>query len=82
MFCRSCLELRYGQDLDQAKAQERAGEWLCPHCYEDDHPDDVSVLAAPLLLPPPSYPPAASLGTCFSPAAASACPCSSSARHC
>ncbi len=46
--CRSCLETecriscrcRYGEDLDEIRKQMAAGTWLCPHCYEDDHPDE------------------------------------------
>ena len=24
----------------------KAGTWLCPHCYEEEHPDEVSPLSA------------------------------------
>lgn len=40
-FCRACLVIRYGISLEEVKAQQESGEWLCPHCYEDDHPDEV-----------------------------------------
>ncbi len=40
-FCRACLLVRYGQRLEGVRQQMAAGEWLCPHCYEDDHPDEV-----------------------------------------
>ena len=39
-FCRACLELRYGQDLDEVREQMGRGEWLCPHCYEEEHPEE------------------------------------------
>eukprot|EP00873_Tetraselmis_striata_P001906 jgi/Tetstr1/422170/TSEL_013023.t1 len=39
-FCRACLRLRYGLDLDEVKKQEAAGTWVCPHCYEADHPEE------------------------------------------
>ena len=39
-FCRACLKVRYGLELDDVRAQAKAGEWLCPHCYEDDHPEE------------------------------------------
>ncbi|KAJ9533060.1 hypothetical protein QJQ45_018168 [Haematococcus lacustris] len=34
-FCRACLHIRYGQTLEAT----HSGEWLCPHCYEEEHPD-------------------------------------------
>ncbi|GBF99730.1 hypothetical protein Rsub_12443 [Raphidocelis subcapitata] len=39
-FCRACLQLRYGQTLESARAEMAKGEWLCPHCHEDEHPHD------------------------------------------
>ena len=39
-FYRACLELRYGQDLDEVREQMGRGEWLCPHCYEEEHPEE------------------------------------------
>jgi len=38
-FCRACLDLRYGQSLEDVRDQMRKGEWLCPHCYEEEHPE-------------------------------------------
>src|SRR5579875_3487827 len=40
-FCRACLLVRYGTPLETVRKQMAAGAWLCPHCYEDDHPDEV-----------------------------------------
>jgi len=40
-FCRACLAVRYGQDLADVRAAMAAGAWLCPHCYEAEHPDEV-----------------------------------------
>lgn len=40
-FCRACLHIRYGQTLEEAREQMAAGTWLCPHCYEEEHPDEV-----------------------------------------
>ena len=38
-FCRACLLVRYGLRLENVHA---AGEtWLCPHCYEEDRPEQV-----------------------------------------
>ncbi|GLI65691.1 hypothetical protein VaNZ11_009298 [Volvox africanus] len=34
IFCRACLIVRYGQDLDEVRADPT---WLCPHCYVDKH---------------------------------------------
>ncbi|KAJ9532736.1 hypothetical protein QJQ45_010823 [Haematococcus lacustris] len=34
-FCRACLHIRYGQTLEAT----HSGEWLCPHCYEEENPD-------------------------------------------
>ncbi|KIY93025.1 hypothetical protein MNEG_14938 [Monoraphidium neglectum] len=39
-FCRACLLLRYGQTMEEAMAQMKAGTWLCPHCYEHEHPSE------------------------------------------
>ncbi|KIY97168.1 hypothetical protein MNEG_10793 [Monoraphidium neglectum] len=39
-FCRACLLLRYGQTIEEAREQMAAGTWLCPHCYEAEHPAD------------------------------------------
>lgn len=30
-FCRACLSIRYGQALEDVRAN---AEWLCPHCAE------------------------------------------------
>ena len=40
-FCRACLLVRYGEELEAVRTRMAAGAWLCPHCYEDDHPDEV-----------------------------------------
>lgn len=40
-FCRACLKVRYGEDLDTVRKQVAAGTWLCPHCYEEEHPCEV-----------------------------------------
>jgi hypothetical protein len=29
---------RYGQEMVDARAAMKACEWLCPHCYEEEHP--------------------------------------------
>ncbi|KAK9805300.1 hypothetical protein WJX72_012012 [[Myrmecia] bisecta] len=39
-FCRACLLVRYGQTLEDVRAEMAAGTWLCPHCYEEEHPDE------------------------------------------
>ncbi|BDA46049.1 probable cell division cycle-associated protein 7 at N-terminal half [Coccomyxa sp. Obi] len=39
-FCRACLLVRYGMTLEAVREEMEAGTWLCPHCYEDDHPDE------------------------------------------
>eukprot|EP00879_Flechtneria_rotunda_P025552 GHRR01027157.1.p1 GENE.GHRR01027157.1~~GHRR01027157.1.p1 ORF type:complete len:307 (+),score=127.84 GHRR01027157.1:1042-1962(+) len=39
-FCRACLLIRYGQSMEDARTEMIAGTWLCPHCYEDEHPDE------------------------------------------
>jgi len=28
--------------LVQVRQEMAAGSWLCPHCYEDDHPHEVN----------------------------------------
>ena len=38
-FCRACLLVRYGLQLEDVRAA--GGTWLCPHCYEGDHPGEV-----------------------------------------
>ena len=40
-FCRACLLVRYGLQLEAVREQMVAGAWLCPHCYEEDHPEEV-----------------------------------------
>ena len=40
-FCRACLLVRYGLQLEAVREQMAAGHWLCPHCYEEEHPDEV-----------------------------------------
>jgi Zn finger protein HypA/HybF involved in hydrogenase expression len=40
-FCRACLLVRYGMQLEDVRAEMEAGTWLCPHCYEDDHPEEA-----------------------------------------
>ena len=37
-FCRACLNVRYGERLESVREAMAAGTWLCPHCYEADHP--------------------------------------------
>ena len=37
-FCRACLLIRYGLVLEDVRKEMEAGTWLCPHCYEEDHP--------------------------------------------
>eukprot|EP00877_Chromochloris_zofingiensis_P012320 jgi/Chrzof1/7341/Cz02g20090.t1 len=39
-FCRACLLIRYGQELQDVRKQMAEGAWLCPHCYEEEHPDE------------------------------------------
>ena len=46
-FCRACLLVRYGAELETVRAESEAGTWLCPHCYETDHPDEVGAAALP-----------------------------------
>ena len=45
-FCRACLLVRYGLKLEDVLAA--ADTWLCPHCYEEDHPDEVPFPFNPL----------------------------------
>ena len=40
MFCRACLLIRYGLELEDVREKMAKGEWLCPHCYEEDHPNE------------------------------------------
>ena len=35
-FCSRCLVVRFGLSLREA----RAADWVCPTCYEEEHPDD------------------------------------------
>jgi hypothetical protein len=35
------LAVRYGQDLPDVRAAMAAGHWLCPHCYEEEHPEEA-----------------------------------------
>ncbi|KAK9833444.1 hypothetical protein WJX81_005685 [Elliptochloris bilobata] len=39
-FCRACLSVRYGERLEDVHSAMAAGAWLCPHCYEADHPEE------------------------------------------
>lgn len=39
--------MRYGLKLEDLLAA--ADTWLCPHCYEEDHPQEVQFPLAPLL---------------------------------
>ena len=39
-FCRACLLIRYGGQLEEVREEMAKGTWLCPHCYEDEHPKD------------------------------------------
>lgn len=32
VFCRACLKIRYGEDIDDVKTNEH---WMCPHCIEE-----------------------------------------------
>lgn len=32
---------RYGMTLEAVREEMEEGTWLCPHCYEDDHPEEV-----------------------------------------
>lgn len=40
-FCRACLLVRYGLQLEDVREQMAAGTWLCPHCYEAEHPSEA-----------------------------------------
>mmetsp|Transcript_6484 Transcript_6484/g.23234 ORF Transcript_6484/g.23234 Transcript_6484/m.23234 type:complete len:428 (-) Transcript_6484:44-1327(-) len=40
MFCRACLLIRYGLELEDVREKMAKGGWLCPHCYEEDHPNE------------------------------------------
>jgi hypothetical protein len=42
-YCRACLLVRYGRELEEVRTEMAAGTWLCPHCYEEEHPDEVGV---------------------------------------
>ncbi|KAI8472051.1 MAG: zinc-finger domain of monoamine-oxidase A repressor R1-domain-containing protein [Monoraphidium minutum] len=39
-ICRACLLLRYGETMEDVQKQMAAGTWLCPHCYEEEHPHE------------------------------------------
>ncbi|KAL0034613.1 hypothetical protein WJX79_010469 [Trebouxia sp. C0005] len=39
-FCRACLLVRYGLQLEAVREQMAHATWLCPHCYEEDHPEE------------------------------------------
>ena len=43
---------RYGGNLEEVREQMKAGTWLCPHCYEDEHPEEVRVEAPRIRIPP------------------------------
>ena len=32
--------IRYGGKLEEVREEMSAGTWLCPHCYEDEHPEE------------------------------------------
>eukprot|EP00198_Chlamydomonas_reinhardtii_P005572 XP_001694908.1 predicted protein [Chlamydomonas reinhardtii] len=34
MFCRACLDCRYGLELEEVRADPN---WICAHCYEEEH---------------------------------------------
>eukprot|EP00798_Chlamydomonas_sp_ICE-L_P029546 gene29546-5895_t len=38
-FCRACLLIRYGSEMECVRKQMADGTWLCPHCYEEENPD-------------------------------------------
>lgn len=38
-FCRGCLHVRYGLNLDDVRRPDSG--WLCPHCYQKEHPMEV-----------------------------------------
>ncbi|XP_047333302.1 uncharacterized protein LOC124936823 isoform X2 [Impatiens glandulifera] len=33
ILCRGCLKVRYGEELEEVKKEEK--KWMCPHCIED-----------------------------------------------
>ncbi|MCO5585780.1 hypothetical protein L7F22_039716 [Adiantum nelumboides] len=33
VFCRACLKIRYGEDIEQVRQRN---DWLCPHCTEEE----------------------------------------------
>ncbi|KAI5084138.1 hypothetical protein GOP47_0000307 [Adiantum capillus-veneris] len=33
VFCRACLKIRYGEDIEQVRQRN---DWLCPHCSEEE----------------------------------------------
>ncbi|KAL0053848.1 hypothetical protein WJX82_011725 [Trebouxia sp. C0006] len=39
-FCRACLLVRYGLQLEAVREQMANATWLCPHCYEEDQPEE------------------------------------------
>lgn len=39
-FCRACLLIRYGEVLEDVLRRAEEGCWLCPHCYEQEHPEE------------------------------------------
>ncbi|GAX75213.1 hypothetical protein CEUSTIGMA_g2657.t1 [Chlamydomonas eustigma] len=40
-FCRACLLIKYGEKLDDVRRKMKAGKWLCPHCYKEEHADEL-----------------------------------------
>ncbi|KAI5660304.1 hypothetical protein M9H77_29097 [Catharanthus roseus] len=32
VFCRACLKVRYGEDIDDVRTNK---QWMCPHCVEE-----------------------------------------------
>ena len=40
-FCRACLKIRYGMEMEEVREQMKEGKWLCPHCYEEENPKAV-----------------------------------------
>uniref|UniRef100_A0A6M2F344 Zinc-finger domain-containing protein n=1 Tax=Populus davidiana TaxID=266767 RepID=A0A6M2F344_9ROSI len=32
VFCRGCLEVRYGEDIEEVRENKK---WMCPHCVEE-----------------------------------------------
>ena len=43
-FCRACALIRYGWKLEDVRQQMAEGTFLCPHCYEEEHPHEVGGL--------------------------------------